>query len=578
MSKYLDSAGLTRLWAKIKAMFAPLASPTFTGTPSAPTAAAGTNTTQVATTAFVKTAVDNAAVTVDDALSSTSENPVQNKVINSALALKAPLASPALTGNPTAPTQAAGNNSTRIATTAFVKTAIANAAPTVDTAMSDSSTNAVQNKVIKGYVDGKISTAYKAKGSLSSAGLSASLLVAANEGNVYNISEQFTTTSNFVEGAGKTYPAGTNVVIVNNSINTTPSYKFDVLAGMVDLSGYVTSSAMYEELAGRIPACVYLETNNQGRTPDDYQGDGPVYGEFFYCGLAQSDSDKKMYRYNGTTWAVYTGNKIFILEAAGGTTVGSDDDYELTASIIGYDTASASWVNILSLFPYIGDFSSLQDDVADTQQDVADLYSEKLNRAEQYFYYLDSAHQTTTAPSTSTAKTGQFYWNPNTSTMYRFNGTSWATYTGDGFFMLGGENQSSADKTSILYPNDIIYYNHEISQWGSFWSELTEQDSLLNNVIRPTGKTGIPLTTGHTLGQYYLYKSSVGSGANAVTTLTLYVGNSDGSATQVTSSDKLFLYDGMVYQYISGTGDGTGLQPVGHVESITDSEIDTICV
>ena len=32
----------------------------------------------------------------------------------------APLASPALTGNPTAPTQALGNNSTRIATTAFV--------------------------------------------------------------------------------------------------------------------------------------------------------------------------------------------------------------------------------------------------------------------------------------------------------------------------------------------------------------------------------------------------------------------------------------------------------------------------
>lgn len=38
---------------------APIASPTFTGTPSGPTAAAGTNTTQFATTAFVKVAVDN---------------------------------------------------------------------------------------------------------------------------------------------------------------------------------------------------------------------------------------------------------------------------------------------------------------------------------------------------------------------------------------------------------------------------------------------------------------------------------------------------------------------------------------
>ena len=39
----------------------------------------------------------------------------------STLAGKADVASPALTGNPTAPTQAAGNNSTRIATTAFVE-------------------------------------------------------------------------------------------------------------------------------------------------------------------------------------------------------------------------------------------------------------------------------------------------------------------------------------------------------------------------------------------------------------------------------------------------------------------------
>lgn len=39
---------------------APLASPTFTGTPAAPTATAGTNTTQIATTAFVQTAIANA--------------------------------------------------------------------------------------------------------------------------------------------------------------------------------------------------------------------------------------------------------------------------------------------------------------------------------------------------------------------------------------------------------------------------------------------------------------------------------------------------------------------------------------
>jgi hypothetical protein len=49
--------------------FAPKASPTFTGTPLAPTATAGTNTTQIATTAFVGTAID-----AIDALPSQSGN------------------------------------------------------------------------------------------------------------------------------------------------------------------------------------------------------------------------------------------------------------------------------------------------------------------------------------------------------------------------------------------------------------------------------------------------------------------------------------------------------------------------
>lgn len=44
---------------------APLASPTFTGVPAAPTASAGTNTTQIATTAFVQTAVDTARMGLD---------------------------------------------------------------------------------------------------------------------------------------------------------------------------------------------------------------------------------------------------------------------------------------------------------------------------------------------------------------------------------------------------------------------------------------------------------------------------------------------------------------------------------
>lgn len=67
------------------------------------------------------------AITVDSALSSTSTNPVQNKAVNTALAAKAASASPTLTGTPKAPTAAAGTNTTQIATTEFVTTAVANA-------------------------------------------------------------------------------------------------------------------------------------------------------------------------------------------------------------------------------------------------------------------------------------------------------------------------------------------------------------------------------------------------------------------------------------------------------------------
>ena len=67
--------------------------------------------------------------TIDSELSSTSANPVQNKAVSSALDKKAPLASPQLTGSPTAPTPTAGSNNTQLATTAFVQNAV-NAAVT----------------------------------------------------------------------------------------------------------------------------------------------------------------------------------------------------------------------------------------------------------------------------------------------------------------------------------------------------------------------------------------------------------------------------------------------------------------
>ena len=62
--------------------------------------------------------------TMDTTPTANSQKAVTSGGIKSALDLKAPLASPALTGTPTAPTPATGNDSTQIATTAFVNAEI----------------------------------------------------------------------------------------------------------------------------------------------------------------------------------------------------------------------------------------------------------------------------------------------------------------------------------------------------------------------------------------------------------------------------------------------------------------------
>lgn len=101
-----------------------LASPAFTGVPVAPTAAPGTSTMQLATTAFVTSAINTVT-----ANSVTSFNGRQGAVTLTLTDVTnvggAPIASPNFTGTPTAPTAAAGTSTTQLATTAFVTQAIA---------------------------------------------------------------------------------------------------------------------------------------------------------------------------------------------------------------------------------------------------------------------------------------------------------------------------------------------------------------------------------------------------------------------------------------------------------------------
>ena len=152
------------------ALKAPLASPTFTGTPAAPKANKGDNSTQIATTSFVKEAVDDIAASLAGAFNfkgivatladlENIENPANGDVyqvtnpgtgktnaeyvynedsgwieLGTVIDLSgyAPLASPSFTGTPTAPTATKGDSSTQIATTAFVQNELADYAKSAD--------------------------------------------------------------------------------------------------------------------------------------------------------------------------------------------------------------------------------------------------------------------------------------------------------------------------------------------------------------------------------------------------------------------------------------------------------------
>ena len=83
------------------------------------------------------------------------------------------------------------------------------------------------------------------KGSKAFAGLAPSTdLAAANVGFMWNITDAFTTTSDFAEGAGHNIPAGANVYVANVGTTAEPSYKYDIFQGMYDLSGYALKSEM----------------------------------------------------------------------------------------------------------------------------------------------------------------------------------------------------------------------------------------------------------------------------------------------------------------------------------------------
>lgn len=117
------------------------------------------------------------------------------------------------------------------------------------------------DKKISDAIDVAVAGVYKVKGSIAFENLPTDGIA---EGYVYNITDAFDTTDAFVEGAGVSYPAGTNVVVVNTAEEGEPVYKFDCMAGLYDFSDFVKKGDIVALTSDEISAlCPIYGTQQQ---------------------------------------------------------------------------------------------------------------------------------------------------------------------------------------------------------------------------------------------------------------------------------------------------------------------------
>lgn len=145
--------------------------------------------------------------------------------------------------------------------------------PTVPTTVSSFTNDAGYQTAsdVATAIGAQVAAAYKAAGSVAFASLPSP--AAANMGKVYNITDSFTITSDFVEydsSNPKSYPAGTNVALIEAvaaSGNDPAVYKYDVMSGFVDLSGYVEASDVTNVTNAQIDTMIstaFADSQNSG--------------------------------------------------------------------------------------------------------------------------------------------------------------------------------------------------------------------------------------------------------------------------------------------------------------------------
>lgn len=128
----------------------------------------------------------------------------------------------------------------------------------------------VDTTAMNDAIGSALASAYKPAGNKTVAELTSSLLVAANVGKVYNMTDAGTTTADFMEGAGKPIRIGDDVGICEPTSGT---YKFNLVSGFISIdtnptagsANPVSSGGVETALSGKVD-----KVNGKGLSTNDY--------------------------------------------------------------------------------------------------------------------------------------------------------------------------------------------------------------------------------------------------------------------------------------------------------------------
>lgn len=174
----------------------------------------------------------------------------------------------------------------------------------------------------KQYVDAVAVGALQPKGSVTFANLPS--LTAANLNTMYNVSDAFVSTSDFIDGAGVSYPANTNVAIINTGTAADPVYKYDAMPGATDLSVFLLKSG------GTMTGAIAMGSNKiTGLADGTASGDAATFGQLSgliktATGTIGTSATSATVSYSGTlinAYATMGGSEVVVDIAYGSGTV-----------------------------------------------------------------------------------------------------------------------------------------------------------------------------------------------------------------------------------------------------------------